>query len=219
MPKKDQHPCCGFSNGNTTGLKRIPYRGQSFDHGEHDGILDYALLPGNRCVFSGITRTPAKSTVNAAEDIILNICGRERVDPCNLQFFDLQTCRGYDFRLEQYAYSELILKFGLRGSIQDVRWDCTDCPPDVLELFRGHIGEIVIPVLSHEDALAQGFGPETAYMKFESAEAALSNVRKFRRPTPAEQSCLAIVDLSTASGFQVEDQQRYELRIRTPERR
>ena len=125
----------------------------------------YAIL-GNCCYFSGIERQYRTSTINAAASIVQSIAEQECIPIAALRWFDLQTYRGYEKRPGEYELDELaigptsnlqpteggITEFEVEGGqailitqdTEDFRvtgWQPTQCPPEILELFRECIGE------------------------------------------------------------------------------
>jgi hypothetical protein len=187
-------------------LKHIPYRSSCCAGiGDIDGILDYAILPDERCIFSGVTRD-SQSTVMAIETIIPNICRRENLDPKSVRFFDLRTCRssGTDGYLEHFEFDQVLFGVDLSGDIVDSGWEHREAPLEVLNLFKEHIGTIIFPVITPEEATAQGFSKDSYVCNRESAEECLARA-KFERVKADELHLYAIVDRSSA------DSNRFEL--------
>lgn len=121
-------------------LKQAKYGNWGFPLvGPKWATVDYARV-GNTIIFSGITN-PATSTINAAEDIILAICAQEGCQPTAVRCFDLQTHLNYSgTEPGEFMYDEV--KFKVRGGkLEDLSWDgSVPCPPEVVALFREHIG-------------------------------------------------------------------------------
>lgn len=199
-------------------LKRIPYRGIN-DLPENDGILDYVIFPDNRCVFSGITKG-GSGTINAAENVLAVISAREHIPLAQLRFFDLQTCRGYSsFGVEQFSFVPLVFTVDQGENIRNVGWDANQTPePEILDLFREHIGTITFPVMNYADAVAQGFRP-TFFGMADDPQGSLASFREFHRCIePEVLATLVIVDLSTDPDYgAAEESHRYEVYKRQPQ--
>ncbi|MDZ7799085.1 MAG: hypothetical protein U5L76_05825 [Patescibacteria group bacterium] len=132
-------------------LKRVMYEGAI---PRANGYVDYVIL-AEKCTFTGLSETPT-STINAAGKIILSICREEELEPDNLEFFDLQTAKGYGSKkLGEFVYDQvkfiyhagrppLVKKDGAEiitgGQVVDIYWCPTLCPEEVIRLFTEHIG-------------------------------------------------------------------------------
>ncbi len=194
-------------------LKRIPYRG---NEPAYDGIIDYVIMDGNRCIYSGITRN-STSTINAAEGIINTICHREEFEPNEVKFFELLTCRGYGhLHLESCEYFPIVLELDDRGNVKDAGWDaCLECPSDIREIFKDHIGTFTVPELTWDQAVAQGFGlDENLFSSHKTAEEALRSIRMDSIGKPDDSHAWAIVDLATNPATTIEDGRRYQTRVK-----
>lgn len=141
------------------------------------------VIMENCCYFSGIEREKRTSTINAAESIIKSIAQQEGVSPMSFRYFDLQTHRGYDKLPGEYQLDELILEKDPRGErkggTEEIEiegekvllitgdsygftigsWRPTECPPDILEIFKEYIGELAMKVWTFEEAVKSGYLP------------------------------------------------------------
>jgi len=119
-------------------VKRIAYSnfGRGFGRSRGNSFVDYEIFDGNTCVFSGITRD-GTSTVNAVESIIGAILKKEvRI----LEFYDLQTQKGYDyFEPGEYEFNRLVTR-GDPSEPEVVEWVEEDLPQKVREAFKDNIG-------------------------------------------------------------------------------
>lgn len=110
--------------------------------------IAYAIFPGHRCVFTGLTRT-GTPTVNMAPDIILLIAAMERTVWQELRFFDLRTHLQYGHgsyspHPGEFLYdwlkveSVLVNGSGWLPSVTD--WRPEECPAEVVACFAKYIG-------------------------------------------------------------------------------
>jgi len=146
-------------------LKEARYKCWGFGYGSQFpeyNVVVYAIIDGC-CYFSGIERERRTSTINAAESIIKAISEQEGVAIERLRWFDLQTHLGYRKGHGEYELDEVLIGFNPDGpeeasateievegesavifseAVEDftVTWQRTDCPPEVLVLFKDHVG-------------------------------------------------------------------------------
>ncbi len=128
-------------------LKRATYENWGYYPGgeipQYSEVV-YTVFDGERCVFSGITPGPARtSTVNAAEAIITEICKLEGVSLTDYTFYDLQTGVGYQgwhFVGGQFAFDQI--SFQVSNEMPtDLAWHPDRCPPEVYRAFREQLGK------------------------------------------------------------------------------
>lgn len=97
----------------------------------------------NKVFFSGLN-SDATSTINAVEPIIRLICTRENSTPSTLQFYDLQTHRGYaNRRIGDYVLSKILFKAGVEPEWLDFERNdhalSREIPHEVLVAFHSYI--------------------------------------------------------------------------------
>ncbi|MFA5070061.1 MAG: hypothetical protein WC528_02165 [Patescibacteria group bacterium] len=115
-------------------LKRVRYEGI---RRSGSGEVDYVII-NRQCTFSALTRE-ATSTINVAENVIRAIAAQEGISPSRLEFFDLQTHRGYDSKEPgELEYDSLVVDYS--KDIRVIDWIPCVCPEEIQELFAEHIG-------------------------------------------------------------------------------
>ena len=99
------------------------------------------VVTKRQCIFTATTKHP--SSINAAEDIVTQICQAENISPNTHRFFDLQTCRGYSSKeAGEYELDELLISINNEGGIEVKDWKVTSFAlPTEEERFRPFIGE------------------------------------------------------------------------------
>lgn len=132
-------------DSNRLKLKELDYPNNS----QGTSSIAYALFSDRRCVFSGITEgVDCTSTINAAERIIALIATREKLNPFDCRFFDLQGCKQYGGGSScphpgEFMFDELILDSSATISVKG--WRREICPAEVIAAFRIHIGDLSQP--------------------------------------------------------------------------
>ena len=125
-------------------LKRAYYENLGWPTvGPQYGTVIYAII-GKRCVFTGIARL-ARSTINAAEDIILAIAKKENIKISDVTFYDLQTSVTYRHSPGKFSFDRI--KFSIEnGEPTNLYWIPEACPRDVAEVFSCFIDkEAAVP--------------------------------------------------------------------------
>lgn len=105
-------------------------------------VVTYVVYPGKQIVFTGLhncTEGPAGSSINYAEDIVYAIAAKERIDPQDVTFFDLQTMKGYiEYLPGDYRFNRLVPSWENR-KIVHMEWREGHCTDTILHDFAGYI--------------------------------------------------------------------------------
>jgi len=116
-------------------LKRVSYDG--FNPPSTRSEVVY-MIQGNRIIFSatedGVRKTT--STINAAEEIVQNICKAEGICWQDYVFYDVQTAIGYPHHNPDYlCVDELVIKDNGDNWMNVEQWKRVDLPDDITNPF------------------------------------------------------------------------------------
>ena len=102
-------------------------------------VVACKIYPGDQIVFTGLhnhREGQAESTINRASEIITAIAEHEQVDPQKINWFDLQTSRGFmHYKPREYTFNQVSPEWK-NGRISGIKWQEGYCNQMILEDFE-----------------------------------------------------------------------------------